>query len=410
MNCQMCWNNNGVKVRDHSHDFGHFRGTCHRYCNLKYGVKKTNWVMPFFMHNLRSYDSHLLLRAVKPRHGRVRIIPTNFQKVLAMQVGRVLFLDSMQFGLQSLDKLVQSLENGDFVETKKEFGKKAAKLFSHCHTKEESLDTAKCGLCSKNRDIERVAGLIGTERYVHHCHREYDDVSVCEWCNTNKRVARFDLIRAKGVFCYDEFTDMNFLNSTKLPDQSGFDSSLYLQECSDLDYWKAEQTWKTFDMLNMRDFHNHYLKTDVLLLMDFFEKFRAECLDSYGLDAAHYFSAPGLAFDAALKMTGICLEQLSDGMMYEFFEKGIRGGVSQISKRYARANNPTMAEYNPDEELSSLIYIDCNNLYGKAMSESLPYRDFKWLNDDEIAMLPALDKISDDGPYGYAMEVDLIVP
>ena len=96
----------------------------------------------------------------------------------------------------------------------------------------------------------------------------------------------------------------------------------------------------------------------------------------FGLDASHYYSAPGLAFDAALKMTGICLEQLSDGMMYEFFEKGIWGGVSQISKRYARANNPSMTEYKPDEELSSLIYIDCNNLYGKAMSKSLPYRDF----------------------------------
>ena len=109
-------------------------------------------------------------------------------------------------------------------------------------------------------------------------------------------------------------------------------------------------------------------------------------------------------------MTGISLEQLSDGEMYEFFESGIRGGVSQISKCYARANNPAMKDFDPQKCLPTLQYVDCNNLYGKAMSESLPHRDFRRLTRDEILQHPALDKIADDGPYEYAMEVDMIVP
>ena len=80
------------------------------------------------------------------------------------------------------------------------------------------------------------------------------------------------------------------------------------------------------------DFHDHYLKKDVLLLADVFEKFISTCLKYYGLDPCHYFSAPGLSWDAMLKMTKVELEKISDPDKYMFFEQGMRGGISYINK------------------------------------------------------------------------------
>ena len=64
------------------------------------------------------------------------------------------------------------------------------------------------------------------------------------------------------------------------------------------------------------------------------------CLDSYGIDAAHYYSTPGMTWEAALKMTRVNLELFIDEDKYTFIERSIRGGISQISKRHAKANNP----------------------------------------------------------------------
>ena len=96
-----------------------------------------------------------------------------------------------------------------------------------------------------------------------------------------------------------------------------------------------ERIWDKLKMKNMGDYHGHYLKKNVLLLADVFEKFFNTCLKYYELDPCHYFSAPGLSWDAILKMTGIKLEKISDIDKYLFIEKRLRGGVSCISKRYA---------------------------------------------------------------------------
>ena len=100
-------------------------------------------------------------------------------------------------------------------------------------------------------------------------------------------------------------------------------------------------------MKNIGDYHDHYLKKDVLLLIDVFEKFIDACLKYYGLDPYHYFSAPGLSWDAMLKMTNIELEKISDIDKYLFIEKGLRGGISCIAKRYAKANNKYLIDYDP---------------------------------------------------------------
>ena len=119
-------------------------------------------------------------------------------------------------------------------------------------------------------------------------------------------------------------------------------SSLKDKCISEKDYFKAIDVWNAFKMNTTGDYHDLYLKTDILLLADVFEKFIKTCLDYYELDPWHYFSSPGLRWDAMLKMTGIKLDLISDIDMHLFIEKGMRCGISYISKRYSKANNKYM--------------------------------------------------------------------
>ena len=125
----------------------------------------------------------------------------------------------------------------------------------------------------------------------------------------------------------------------------------------------------------------------------------------------HYVSSPSLAWDAALKMTNIELELLHNKEMYDFIERGIRGGISIIAKRFARANNPgcRIRKFDPMQKLKYLIYLDANNLYGYAMSQALPIKDF--LAKDEIQNIStSFGSIDDDAETGYIFEVDLKYP
>ena len=108
-------------------------------------------------------------------------------------------------------------------------------------------------------------------------------------------------------------------------------------------------------MKTLKDYHNLYNQVDVLLLADVFENFRDICMKNYKLDPAHYYTAPGLAWDAALKITKVELELLSDIDMLLMVEKGIRGGVSMISIRYGKSNNKYMGDVFVASEPSKYI-------------------------------------------------------
>ena len=113
----------------------------------------------------------------------------------------------------------------------------------------------------------------------------------------------------------------------------------------------------------MGEYHDLYLKTDVLLLADVFEKCIETCLNYYGLDPCHYFSSPGLSWDVMLKMTKVNLEFISDIGMHLFIEKGVRGHISYIAKRHSKVNNQHMVNYDSKKENKSIMYWDKNNLY-----------------------------------------------
>ena len=130
------------------------------------------------------------------------------------------------------------------------------------------------------------------------------------------------------------------------------------------DYLTCEKIWNKFKMKNMGYYHDHYLKKDLLLLADVFEKFIRTCIKHDESDPCHYFSSPGLSWDAMLKMTDVKLEKISDIDKYLFIEKGSRGGISYIAKRYAKANNKYMIDYDPEKPSTFITYLDKNNLYG----------------------------------------------
>ena len=163
-------------------------------------------------------------------------------------------------------------------------------------------------------------------------------------------------------------------------------------------------------METIKDYHELYNDSDVLLLADVFENFRDICLKFYGLDPVHYYTAPGLAWDACLKMTGINLELLSDVNMLLMFEKGIRGGISIISNRYGEANNKYMKDFNKNKLSKFLMYLDANNLYGFAMSQKLPTGGFKWLTNKEINNLYNNQILQVWNKTPCILEVDLIYP
>ena len=314
---------NEVISRDHCHFTGQFRGAVHQSCNIKYVVEKERYKLPIFFHNLRGYDAHLIMQAVRQRHGRINVIPNNFERYTSFSIGRLKFLDSMQFLSWSLEGLAEKLNESDF--------KHVTRFFPDPH----------------------------------------------------KRA----LMIRKGTYPYDFMKSMAQFDEPQLPTQAEFFNRLNDEPLSDADYEHAQHVWTTFDCQTMRNYHDLYLHADVLLLADVFEKFRYDSMECYGLEPTHYYSLRGLSWDAALKHSDVELELITDIDMYQMVESGIRGGVSMISHRYAEANHPSMGDaYDPSQPTQSLIYLDANSLYPYAMSESLPVDEFEFIDPVDNAI------------------------
>lgn len=339
------------KVRDHCHITGRYRGAAHQICNLRY---KTPQFLPVFFHNLSGYDCHLFIKELGEMPGTVKVIPKNkenyisfikFLPVVNDEFIQLRFTDSFKFMGTSLDKLAKTMKKDDF----------------HCLRSHFSNDS------------------------------------------------QFHLLTRKGVYPYDYMNNWSCYSENALPPKSSFFNSLINEHISESDYKHAQAVWSNFKLKDLGEYTDLYLKTDVLLLTDIFEKFRKTCKRHYQLDPAFYVTAPSLSFDAMLLKTGIQLELLDDLSMIRMIQKGIRGGVCMCSHRYAKANNKYMPDYDSSKEDSFLVYLDCNNLYGYSMSQSLPYSNFRFLNHREVNELNILE-VDDDAEYGYILEVDLFYP
>ncbi|KAL9968200.1 hypothetical protein ACROYT_G026547 [Oculina patagonica] len=211
-----------------------------------------------------------------------------------------------------------------------------------------------------------------------------------------------------GIYPYEYMDSWERFNETSLPEKEKFYSKPNDEHITDEEYEHANSVWKTFGCKTLGDYHDLYVETDVTLLADVFENFRKTCKEKYELDPAHYFTSPGLSWDALLKKTGVQLELLTDYDMHLFVERGIRGGISMVSKRYAETNNPYVEGYDDKKPKKYIMYLDANNLYGWAMSKPLPKSGFRWKR-----VMPTEKEIMRKNEFektGWILEVDLEYP
>ena len=190
---------------------------------------------------------------------------------------------------------------------------------------------------------------------------------------------QYDLLTRKGIYPCEYMSSWDRFEETQLPPIEAFYSKLNMSSISSDNYQHAQRVWKEFRIHNLGDYHDLYLRTDVVLLANMYEAFREMCLEHYKLNPAHFYTSPELAWKVCLKHTGIRLELLTDPDMLLMFERGIRGGITQAVCKYAAANNPYMGDkFDPNEDTTYLQYLDANNLYGWAMSQPLPTGGFRW--------------------------------
>ena len=151
---------------------------------------------------------------------------------------------------------------------------------------------------------------------------------------------QYDLLTRKGIYPYEYVSSWDKFEESQLPPIESFHSNFNMSNVSKDDYERPQRVWKKFRIRNLGEYHDLYLRTDVILLANVFEAFRATCLEHYGLDPAHFYTSPGLAWKACLKKTGVRLELLTDPDMLLMFEHGIRGSITQ-----AVHNNKYMESY-----------------------------------------------------------------
>ena len=210
---------------------------------------------------------------------------------------------------------------------------------------------------------------------------------------SNLPIECFEMLTKKLPFPYKYFDSLSRFEEQELPPIEEYYNDLMDEPQSDEDYAFAQDLWKKFCLTSLGDLHDLYVKVDTLLLADVFENYREVSLATYGLDPAHFVTAPALSWNAALLYTGVSLEIPPEVEMHSFFDLGLRGGISQVSNCYARANNAYLGEdYDPEKPDTYLIQFDCNNEYGKAMMGHLPHGNFSWVKEEELSDVGAWEK------------------
>ena len=214
----------------------------------------------------------------------------------------------------------------------------------------------------------------------------------------------------KGVYPYGYMDEWNKFNEKVLPSKESFYSNLTLENITKTDYAHANNVFKKFNINNLGEYHDLYVRSDTLLLTDIFQSFRQSCLKNFELDPVHFVSLPGLAWQACLKKSNVELELLTDYDMLLMIEEGIRGGICHAIQRYVKASNKYMKDYDKKKKSSYIQYLDANNLYGKAMTEKLPVTGFKWLDDISRMDEDFVMGYHKNDIKGYILELDIDYP
>ena len=355
-------------VRGHCHFTGKYRGAAHNTCNLRYKVPKN---IPVIFHNGSTYDYHFIIKELaREFDGNFECSGENTEKYITFSVPikkrienknmdityKINFIDSFRFMATSLSKLVENLtdniHNDNCIKCKSNL--------CFVRAMNETL-LFKCIDCEKEYEKEINKELV--ERFA----------NTYKFCNTD--INKFIMLLRKGVYPYEYMDGWNKYNEKLIPRKELFYSNLTLENISEVDYMHANNVFKTFELNNLGDYHDLYVRSDTLLLADVFENFRKACIKNNELDPAHFVSLPGLAWQACLKKTNVELELLTDYDMLLMIKEGIRGGICHAIQHYAKANNKYIKDYDKKKKSSYIQYLDANNLYGKAMAEKLQEED-----------------------------------
>ncbi|XP_057294619.1 uncharacterized protein LOC130623147 [Hydractinia symbiolongicarpus] len=405
------------KVRDHCHYMGLYRGAAHNTCNFNYKIPSH---VPVIFHNISGYDAHLFIRELGEKYDTQDIgcIAENTEKYISFNVKikvpiagmgygdgetykkiEIRFIDSCRFMASSLEKLASNLIGTNTAGMK--YQQCADTCLEFKNIDDEYVASFWCKNCNSSTTKQLEKEQVKANAPAMSFFFSEDDV--------------FRLMLRKGIFPYEYMDSWRRFKETELPPKEAFYGKLNMKGISDNDYEHAQEVWNVINPkvaeVYMGDYHDIYLVADVLLLTDIFQSFRGVCQKNYKLDLAHFYSATGLAWRAALKYTEIKLELLTGPDMLLMFEKGIPGGITQAAHRYARANNKYMGnQYDPEAVSSYLQYLEANNLYGWAMRQDLPTHGFKWLSNVETFTEKRIEKLVADNKHGCILEVDIDYP
>ena len=252
--CHICGRQLGKKkVLDHCHITGKYRGVAHNECNLSYKIPK---FFPVIFHNLSGYDSHLFIKNLGVSECKINCIPNNEEKYISF----------------SKEIVVDRFKNkdGNWIDVKRDI---------------RFIDSFKFMMTSLSNLVKNLPK--DSFKNMEYFYREDE----------------LEFLLRKGVFPYDWLDGFDKLNATQLPPKEEFYSRLNDTNISNEDYEHAQKVRNRLNMKTIRDYHDHYLKNDVLVLADVFENFRDVCSQNYELDPVWYYTAPGLAWDAMLKLT-----------------------------------------------------------------------------------------------------------
>ena len=325
--CYKAYTCKDPKVRDHCHYTGKYRGPVHELCNLMYKIPPH---IPVVFHNLSGYDTHLFIKELQKKSENIEVIAKNKEDYISFST-KVVVNKYLDF---------EGNKRGKGIEIR---------FIDSFKFMTSSLDSLVKNLVKSNHEF---FGL--------------DDSS--------------GLLTKKAIYPYEYMTSWEKFSETQLPPIEKFYSELSSSEISKDDYQHTQEVWREFGIKDLGEYHDLYLKTNVVLLANVFEAFRSTCLKHYKLNPAHFYMSSGLAWKACLKKTEIELELLTDSDMLMMVERGIRGGITQEVYRYANADNKYMEDdFSNSEDSTYLQYLDANNLYRWVMSQPLPSGGFKWI-------------------------------
>ncbi len=252
--------------------------------------------------------------------------------------------------------------------------------------------------------------FIDSNNFLNASLRELSKMLDKEQCGMMKEIFgdNYELLLEKSIYPYTKASEELML-ATKLPDISSFYDDLNDQPISEKDYERAQVIWKKMKLKTFSDYHDLYLKSDVVILACVSEHFRDICEETLALDPWHYLSLPGLSWDAMLSFNDIKFDLITDIDQYNMVESSIRGGISGIYTKYLSANNPYLHDYDPSMPTSYILFLDACNLYATGLRSLLPKDGFRFLTEDEIAAFDIQSHGEWDGK-GFFICADLEIP